>query len=65
MFIFDDEKLLNRDFPKIDRYKKQTINKRKQVILREFNIFDLLIKILDKLKSDKFILNKKKNLEDN
>ncbi len=62
MFIFDDEKLLNRDFPKIDRYKKQPINKRKQIILREFNIFDLLIKILDKLKSDKFILSKKKNL---
>jgi len=61
MFIFDDDRLLNKDFPKINYYEKFEPNYKKQVILREFCFFELLIKILDKLNSDQLILQKKKD----
>ena len=56
MFLFDDMKLLNLKFPNLQSYYKLTPNKLKQTILKELKIFELLIKILDKLNTDKMIL---------
>ena len=60
MFIFDDKSVLSLQFPDLLKYKRSTPNMTKQLILQEFNMFELLIKILDKLNSDSGILVNKK-----
>lgn len=61
MFLFDDSSIQKLNFPTIDQYKKQKPNKKKQTILKELKIFEILIKILDKLNSDQMILERKKS----
>ena len=62
MFLFDDQKLLHLHFSNTNYYKNLTPNKKKQTILKELKIFELLIKILEKLNSDQKILKRKENL---